>query len=81
VQEYLVLAVEEQQLYWFHFPSRRQLRPDRSGVRRSRVFPGLWIDGPALLARDSPRLLATLQRGLATPDHAEFVDRLHAARG
>jgi Uma2 family endonuclease len=80
VQEYLVLAIEEQRLYWFHFPSRRQLRPDRQGVWRSRVFPGLWIDAPALLARDSPRLIATLQQGLATPEHAAFVERLRAAR-
>jgi Uma2 family endonuclease len=80
VLEYLVLSIEERRLYWFHFPSRRQLRPDRNGVWRSRVYPGLWIDEPALLARDSARLIATLQQGLATPEHAAFVERLRAAR-
>jgi hypothetical protein len=76
VQEYLVLCVEEQQLHWFHFPSRRKLKPDKNGVWKSRVFPGLWLDGPALLARDSARLMAAVQRGLATPEHAEFARRL-----
>jgi Uma2 family endonuclease len=81
VQEYLVLCVEEQELHWFHFPSRRKLKADRAGVWKSRVFPGLWLDGPALLARDSARLLATAQRGLATPEHAAFVRRLEERLG
>jgi Uma2 family endonuclease len=81
VQEYLVLSLEEQELHWFHFPSRRKLKPDRSGVRRSRVFPGLWLDGPALLARDSAKLLATAQQGLAAPEHADFVRRLEEKLG
>jgi hypothetical protein len=76
VQEYLVLSLEEQQLHWFHFPSRRKLKPDRDGVWKSRVFPGLWLDGPALLARDSAKLLATAQQGLATPEHGAFARRL-----
>jgi Uma2 family endonuclease len=76
VQEYLVLCVEEQELHWFHFPSRRKLRPDRNGVWKSRVFPGLWLDGPALLARDSVRLIAAVQQGLATPEHEAFARRL-----
>ncbi len=80
VQEYVVLCVEEQQLFWFHFPSRQKLKADRQGVWKSRVFPGLWLDGPALITRDSARLVATAQRGLATPEHAKFVQALEAAR-
>jgi Uma2 family endonuclease len=76
VQEYLVLCVEEQELHWFHFPSRRRVKPDRTGVFASRIFPGLWLDGPALLARDSTRLIATVQRGLASPEHEAFARRL-----
>jgi Uma2 family endonuclease len=76
VQEYIVLCIEEQELHWFHFPSRRKLKADRSGVFKSRVFPGLWLDGPALLARDSARLMATAQQGLATQEHAAFALRL-----
>jgi Uma2 family endonuclease len=80
VQEYVVLCVEEQELSWFHFPSRQKLKPDRHGVWKSRVFPGLWLDGPALIARDSARLIGTAQRGLARPEHATFVQALEAAR-
>ncbi len=80
VLEYLVLCVEERELHWFHFASGRPIRPDRQGVARSRVFPGLWIDVPALLRRDSPRLIAAVQRGLAAPAHAAFVKRLEKTR-
>jgi hypothetical protein len=80
VQEYLVVCTEEERLHWFHFPSRRKLKPGRDGVWKSRVFPGLWVDEPALHARDSARLLATIQRGVAAPEHAAFVEKLRAAR-
>ena len=39
VLEYLVLCVEEREVHWFHFPSRRVIRPDRKGVARSAFFP------------------------------------------
>jgi Uma2 family endonuclease len=81
VQEYLVVCVGEQTIHWFHFPSRRKLKPDRNGIWKSRIFPGLWLNGPALLAKDSPRLIATEQEGLATPQHAELVHRLQERRG
>jgi Uma2 family endonuclease len=80
VLEYLVVSLEEKQLYWFRFPSGTALKPDRQGIYRSRVFPGLWIDGQALLARDSARIMEVVQRGLAHPSHAAFVKRLQAAR-
>ena len=35
---------------------------------------------PALLARDSVRLIAAVQQGLASRQHAAFVKRLEAAR-
>ena len=80
VLEYLVLPVEEPQLHWFHFPSGRPIRPDRQGVARSRVFPGLWIDVPALLERNSTRLIAAVRQGLAAAAHAAFVKRLEKVR-
>ena len=80
VAEYLVLCVEEQELHWFDFASRGVVTPNRQGILRSRVFPGLWIDGPALLARDASRLAQVVQQGLASRAHAAFVKRLQAAR-
>jgi Uma2 family endonuclease len=79
VVEYLVLSIAEQQLHWFHFPSGQPIRPNRRGIWRSRVFPGLWLHGGALLARDSARLIAAVQQGLASREHAAFAKRLQAA--
>lgn len=79
VIEYLVVCIAEQELHWFHFPSGKPIKPDRQGVYRARVFPGLWINGPALLARNSKQLAKVLRQGLASPGHARFVKRLQAA--
>jgi hypothetical protein len=66
-------------LRWFDLRADQELQPDADGVFRLRTFPGLWIHGEALLAKDR-RLMATLEQGLATPEHAAFVNRLAAAR-
>jgi Uma2 family endonuclease len=79
VVEYLVLSVEEQKLYWWHFPSGRMIKANPEGIFRSRVFPELWIDARALLARDTKRLIEVVQQGLASRAHAAFVKRLQAA--
>ena len=78
VLEYCVVCVAEQKIEWFHFKSRRRITPDSQGVLRSRVFPGLWINGPALLANAGRPLIATLEAGLASPEHADFLRRLNA---
>jgi Uma2 family endonuclease len=80
VLEYLVVCTEEQELHWFNFQGGRPLRPDREGVYRSKVFPGLWIDGPALLDLNSDRVEEVLRQGLASPAHAAFIRRLERAR-
>jgi Uma2 family endonuclease len=67
VLEYLVVSTEERELYWFNFRTGRKLRPDRAGIYRSKVFPGLWIDGQAILRIDRTRNVAVLQEGLASP--------------
>jgi len=79
VIEYFVVCREEQEIHWFHFPSGGAIRPNRQGISRSRVFPGLWFDPAALLRFDSARLMAVLQQGLASREHAAFVKRLQAA--
>jgi hypothetical protein len=80
VVEYLVVCWEEQETHWFHFPSGDMIRPNRQGISRSRVFPGLWIDAAALLRLDSARLMEVIQQGLASRAHAAFVKRLQAVR-
>jgi Uma2 family endonuclease len=73
VREYLVHCVKEQTLQWFDLAADAELQPDAARVYQMRVFPGLWINGPALLAHDYAALMATLNEGLATDEHAAFV--------
>jgi Uma2 family endonuclease len=79
VREYLVWCLEPPELHWFDFTCGKPLKPDRQGIYRSRVFPGLWIARQALLDCDTLRLIAVLQQGLASRAHAAFVKRLQAA--
>jgi Uma2 family endonuclease len=79
VHEYLVWRVLEQAVDWFvlHAGQYERLVPDAQGVLRSEVFPGLWLDTAALLRGDIAAVLATVHHGLASPEHAAFVARLH----
>lgn len=80
VAEYLVHCLEEKELHWFDFRAGGRIEPDSKGVHRSRVFPGLWLDGPALMERRSAQVIRVLKRGLASPEHAQFCKHLQAAR-
>jgi Uma2 family endonuclease len=79
VREYLVIVGEPRGLRWFDFVNGGELTADAAGVWRSRVFPGLWINGPALLTGESRASLATLNAGLATPEYAAWVATLRLA--
>ena len=83
VLEYIVRALEPDEVRWHVLQGGRLVAvpPDADGFYRSRVFPGLWLDPAALLARDTRRLRAVVDQGLATAEHAEFVARLAAQRG
>jgi Uma2 family endonuclease len=78
VREYVVVCIEQRELHWFRFP-RGSITADTQGTYKSRMFPGLWIDGQALLDLNSDRVLEVLQQGLASREHAAFVKRLQAA--
>jgi hypothetical protein len=83
VQEYLVRAIDPDEVLWYVL-RRGKLVPLPAGADgwyRSKVFPGLWLDPQALLANDFGRVVASLEQGLATPEHAAFVAKLTAARG
>jgi Uma2 family endonuclease len=80
VREYLVICLREKQLRWFDLRKNMEGAPQVDGILRVISFPGLWIDVAALIARDAAKLMATLQAGLATTEHADFVARLAAAR-
>ena len=78
VQEYLVWRVWDRAIDWFALRQGRyaliELSPE--GHYRSGVFPGLWLDPAALLRGDLAQVMAVLQQGLASPEHADFVRRL-----
>ncbi|HEX4149920.1 MAG TPA: Uma2 family endonuclease [Pirellulales bacterium] len=75
VHEYLVWRVFDRQMDWFQLEGGdyRPIASDNEGAFRSRVFPGLWLDWPAMLRGDLAAVLAGLARGLASPEHAQFV--------
>jgi Uma2 family endonuclease len=79
-REYLVWRVQERLIDWFVLREGRYqpLAPGADGILRSEVFPGLWLDSAALLGGDLAQVLAVVQQGAATPEHAEFVARLAA---
>ena len=78
VQEYLVWRVYDEQLDWFALRDGEYIRltPDESGVISSQVFPGLRLSLSALLMGNAAQVVAELQKGLGTAEHAAFVARL-----
>jgi Uma2 family endonuclease len=84
VQEYLVVVLRKPEIRWYRrVEDKLELKiPDASGINRSVVFPGLWLNETALIADDLSAVIATLQEGLRSSEHAEFVARLkaHAAK-
>ncbi len=78
VQEYLAIQVYDRRIDWFSLEEGvyRPLPADEAGVLRSRAFPGLWLDTEAFWAGDLAQMLAVLQRGLESEEHAAFVARL-----
>ncbi len=81
IQEYIVWRVLDQELDWFVLREGRydRLEADDVGIIRSDVFPGLWLAVSALLAGDLTAVLATIQAGLNTPEHAVFIEHLRTA--
>jgi Uma2 family endonuclease len=81
VREYLVVLTYEQAVRWFVLRAGEyeELAPAADGILRSEIFPGLWLDPAALWRQDMATLLAVLHAGLATPEHAAFVEALTTA--
>ena len=78
VAEYLVHRVEDGEVDWFVLERGVyvRLQPTADGILQSRQFPGLWLDVPALLRGDLRALRKAIERGVADPAHAAFVQRL-----
>ncbi len=78
VREYVVWRVLEREIDWFVLRAGQyeRLTLDASGLLRSEVFSGLWLDPTALLRGDMTTVFAVVQRGLASTEHAAFATRL-----
>jgi Uma2 family endonuclease len=77
VREYLVWRVRDQEIDWFSLRGNEfvSLMPDGSGILQSEVFPGLWLDVPALIRGDLAAVLAALQRGVDSAEHVAFLQK------
>ena len=82
VREYIVWRVLDDALDWFVLRNGayERLVPDPLGILKSEVFPGLWLAVAALLRRDGTTVLAVLQQGLASVEHARFSAQLQTQR-
>ena len=78
VREYIVWRTQDRALDWFRSREGKYERaaPEADGIIRSEIFPGLWLAVDKLLNGDLAGVLAELQKGIATPQHAAFVEKL-----
>ena len=83
VREYVVWRTRNRAVDWFVLRDGQfvRLEPDASGLLKSEVFPGLWLDPAALIRDDRVALIGAVQQGLQSPEHAAVVARLQAAAG
>jgi Uma2 family endonuclease len=75
VREYLAWITGENRLVWWELREGEyhEFVADAQGILRSKIFPGLWLDTPALLKGDMKTVLGTLRCGLESPEHAAFI--------
>jgi Uma2 family endonuclease len=80
VCEYILWRVPDRQIEWLLRQGGQYFRLplDETGLYRSTIFPGLWLDPAALMRGDGAAIQAALQRGLSSPGHATFVAKLNA---
>lgn len=77
-KEYIVWRVKDQQLDWFALQEGEfvKLAADAEGIIESTVFPGLRLAVNSLLSGNMNAVLAEVQKGIATPEHQNFVESL-----
>ena len=82
VGEYLIWRTLDSQIdYFIRRDGQYQRVSSINGVYRSEAFAGLWIDAAALVAGDPKKALSELLKGIASPEHAAFVEALKAKAG
>ena len=81
VREYIVWRVYDDEIDWYVQRGcvTRGSRPTRRGSSGARRSPGCGSMPRLLIRLDLLRVLQVLQQGIASPEHAGFVDRLAKA--
>jgi Uma2 family endonuclease len=82
VLEYVVWRVEDQEIDWFVLKRSKyqRLPKTKDGLYKSKVFPGLWLDPKAMIAGELAKVIETVQKGIASPEHGRFVKKLQRAK-
>jgi Uma2 family endonuclease len=82
VREYIVWRVLENAIDWFVLRDGRYepLQTDQTGVLRSEVFPGLWLDAATMIRADMATVLKVLGEGLASNEHEAFIVNLQQTK-
>ncbi len=77
ILEYAIYIVQSGAVCWFRLEEGKYVElSNDNGIFRSHFFPGLWLDSSALLMGKINPLLDMLRQGLASPEHADFVQKL-----
>jgi len=78
VREYVVWRTQERRIDWFELAGGeyRLLPSGDDGAVESRLFPGLRIAVPALLAGNLAAALDAVNRSIDSPEHRRFAARL-----
>ncbi len=75
MREYLAWIISENRIAWWELKAGEyvEIDPDKDDLLKSRVFPGLWLNAPALLRGEMKAVFAGLQCGLESDAHAQFL--------
>ncbi len=80
VKEYVVWKTLENEIVWFRLLDEVyvEVEPDADGIFKSEIFPGLWLDAPAMIRGDLKQVLDKLRDGMATDEHSAYVKQLES---
>ena len=78
VQEYVVILTRAKEIRWhtLHDGAFVIVDPTPDGLYRSITFPGLALDGAAMLRGDYVRVMERLREGIGSEEHEQFVRQL-----
>lgn len=81
VQEYVVWQVSDRIIDWFSLRDGEyiELQSDEQNIIKSEVFPGLWLKIDALLEYNLALVIQTVQQGLDTVKHRDFITKITLA--